>query len=67
MILKIHNDQKLPNTNILVPYIVLADDACPLSYNVMKPYPLGNITQEKKILNYRLSHERRMVETTLVF
>lgn len=36
---KISNN-KLPNTNISVSYVVLADDVFPLSYNVMKPYPL---------------------------
>ncbi|XP_050301586.1 uncharacterized protein LOC126739810 [Anthonomus grandis grandis] len=63
-ILNIPDGKNLPNTNITMPYVVLADDAFPLSYNVMKPYSLKNITKEEKIFNYRLSRGRRMVESS---
>lgn len=46
-----------------LPYVVLADDAFPLSYTIMKPYPLRNLTREEAILNYRLSRGRRVVES----
>lgn len=63
-ILNIPDGKNLPNTNINMPYVVLADDAFPLSYNVMKPYPLKHISKEEKIFNYRLSRGRRMVESS---
>jgi hypothetical protein len=66
-ILKVRNDQKLANANISVPYVVLADDAFTLSYNVMKLCPLANITKGEKIFNYGLSRGRQMVEAILVF
>lgn len=62
--LNIPDGRRLPGTNIVAPYVVLADDAFPLSYNIMKPYPLKNITKEEKIFNYRLSRGRRMVESS---
>jgi hypothetical protein len=44
-ILKVSNNKKLPNSNISLLYVVLADDTFPLSCNVMKLYALGNITK----------------------
>ncbi|XP_046998608.1 uncharacterized protein LOC124613905 [Schistocerca americana] len=49
--LNISEGRKLRNTNITTPIAVLADDAFPLSYNIMKPYPLKGITKEK-VFNY---------------
>lgn len=63
-LLNIPKDNKLPNTNVVLPYVVLADDAFPLSHNVMKPYPLKNITKEERVFNYRLCRARRMIESS---
>lgn len=63
-ILNIPPENQLLNTNISTPYVVLADDAFPLAYNVMKPYPLRNITREQQIFNYRLSRGRRIIESS---
>lgn len=63
-ILNIPKDKKLPNSNSILPFVVLADNDFPLSQNVMKPYPLNNITREEKIFNYRLSRGRRLIETS---
>lgn len=63
-ILNIPKEKILPGTTTSTPYVVLADDAFPLSYNVIKPYPLRNITNEEKICNYRISRGRRMVESS---
>lgn len=54
-ILKIPEGRRLGDTNVITPMVVLADDAFPLTYNIMKPYPLKGITKEEKIFNYRLS------------
>lgn len=54
----------LPSTNCMLPYVVLTDDAFPLSHNVMKPYSQKNISKEERVFNYRLSRGRRVVKST---
>lgn len=53
----------LPGRNKLVPYVFLADDALPLSINLLKPYPGAQEKgSSKRIFNYRLSRARRISE-----
>lgn len=49
-------------TNQSIPFVIVADDAFPLSNNLMKPYPERGLTHCQKIFNYRLSRARRIVE-----
>lgn len=63
-ILNIPDSKVLPNTNINAPYVVIADDAFPLGYRIMKPYPLKDITREERVCNYRFSRGRRMIESS---
>lgn len=51
------NDLQWPND-----YVIVADDAFPLSMNMMKPYSRRSLTLEERLFNYRLSRARRVVE-----
>jgi len=61
--LNLPTDCVLPGREMPIPYVFLADDAFPLTSNIMKPYA-G--TQEKgsktRICNYRFSRGRRIAE-----
>ena len=53
-----------PDTGAL-PYVFVGDEAFPLMYNLMRPYPVGkskDVTEGELIFNYRLSRARRIVE-----
>lgn len=56
----------LPGTDIVLPHVVLRDEAFPLLNNLMKPYPRNQslIDRSKAIFNYRLSRARRIVENS---
>lgn len=52
----------LPGTDITLPYMVVADDAFPLTKNIMKPFSRRSTEISQRIFNYRLSRARRVVE-----
>nr|CAI5825772.1 unnamed protein product [Callosobruchus analis] len=61
--LHLPSDNALPNTEKVLPYVFVADDAFPLEEHIMKPYP-GSHQEDsiERIFNYRLSRARRVVE-----
>ncbi|KAG8236928.1 hypothetical protein J437_LFUL014973 [Ladona fulva] len=52
----------LPGEESVFPFYFVADEAFPLSCNIMKPYPRRQLTNERRIFNYRLSRGRKSVE-----
>nr|XP_022909001.1 protein ALP1-like isoform X2 [Onthophagus taurus] len=55
-------NRKLPNSDVVLPHVLLGDDAYPLKKYLMKPYSKRNLSREEEIFNYRLSRCRRTVE-----
>lgn len=60
--LNIPPDDPLPSSNIVMPYVFLADEAYPLLKNILKPYARRQLDNDKEYFNARLSRARRCVE-----
>lgn len=54
----------LPNSTEQFPYVILGDEAFPLSENLLRPYAGKFITENKQNFNNRLSIARRYIECT---
>lgn len=60
--LNLPSPRPLPGRECKVPFVITGDDAFPLKSYLMKPYPMKNLTLEKRVFNYRLSRKRRISE-----
>ncbi|XP_050960475.1 uncharacterized protein si:dkey-121j17.6 isoform X2 [Labeo rohita] len=54
--------EPLPNSDIMMPYMFVGDEACPLRPDLVKPYPNKQMDHSQQVLNYRLSRARRVAE-----
>ncbi|KAK3921453.1 LOW QUALITY PROTEIN: Protein ALP1-like [Frankliniella fusca] len=54
--------EPLSGLNMPFPYVFVGDEAFPLTRYMMRPYPRRDLTDEKRIYNYRLSRARRTIE-----
>lgn len=54
----------MTNSERVLPYVFVADDAFALKRHMLKPYPFQNMSIDRRIFNYRLSRARRIIENT---
>jgi hypothetical protein len=59
----IPDDKELPLSDVKLPFVMLGDEAYPLLSYLMRPFPRRQLTESKRIFNYRLSRGRREVES----
>lgn len=60
--LDIPNGKPLANNGKTVPFVLIGDEGFALSNNLLRPYARKNLSEKKKVFNYRLSSTRRSVE-----
>ncbi|KAJ8910966.1 hypothetical protein NQ315_003659 [Exocentrus adspersus] len=63
--LNVPPDQALPNSNIVLPNVMIGDEAYPLKTYLMRPYPRprnGVLDEGKQLFNDRLSRARKCIE-----
>lgn len=62
--LNVPENKPLPETNTVLPHVIVGDEAFPLLPNVMRPFPLPQTANNEanKIYNYRHSRARRVSE-----
>lgn len=61
-LLNVPSAQSLPGTDVVMPFMFVADEAFPLHTHLMKPYSFRDLDHEQRIYNYRLSRASRVVE-----
>lgn len=61
--LAVPKDEPLVEGGVSLPYVLVADEGFPLKRFVMRPFPMDkNLTDERRIFNYRTCRCRRVVE-----
>ncbi|CAF4891453.1 unnamed protein product [Pieris macdunnoughi] len=59
---KIPMPKRLPNSDVIAPYVLVGDEAYPLKHYLMRPYPERVLNNERKCFNIRLSTARQTIE-----
>ncbi len=54
--------QSLPEADVVMPFMFVADEAFPLHTHLMKPYPFRHLDHQQCVYNYRLSRARCVVK-----
>lgn len=62
--LKIPQPAKPANSEKLLPYVFIGDEAFSLRNDFLKPYSQKELDRDKRVFNYRLSRARRIIENT---
>jgi hypothetical protein len=58
------NVKKLTLSDVELPVVILGDETYPLLSYLMRPYPRRQLTESRRLFNYRLSRGRTVVEST---
>lgn len=64
----VDEELKIPNPSIpahsttCLPYVFIGDEAFALRKDFLKPFTQKDLTQERRVFNYRLSRARRVIE-----
>lgn len=62
--LNLPNKAKPCNSNQVLPYVFIGDEAFSLRNDFLKPYSQKELDKARRIFNYRLSRARRIIENT---
>lgn len=54
----------MPGSEKQIPFHFVGDEAFPLSFFMMRPFPASALNDERRIFNYRLSRARRCIENS---
>lgn len=54
----------ITNNGAPFPFVLVGDEAIPLSSYVQRPYAGNNLTHKQRVYNYKLSRARRYIECT---
>lgn len=60
--MNIPSPSTLNDSEYVLPYVFVGDEAFALNTNLLRPYGGNELTKEQKIFNYRLTRARRYVE-----
>jgi hypothetical protein len=60
--LGIPSESALPGTTLVLPHVFLGDGGFPMTTQIMRPFPEGQLSPASRIFNYRLSRARRCIE-----
>ena len=58
-----NNTFNMRNADMELPFVILGDEAYPLLSYLMRPFPRRQLTEFRRLSNYRLSRGRRVVES----